>query len=72
MTLTTRYLEGMETIGIAKLRPDLTPTLKRVEAGATIAVLYHEHPRAVLISPKLYEELMAAKAVADGLGQGGP
>ena len=61
----------METIGLRKLRHQLTPTLDRVEAGCTLVITDHRFKRAVLLPLDLYEDLMAAKAVADGAGQGG-
>lgn len=50
-------LVGMEQIGIATLRPKLTSTLKRVEAGETIVAVNHEHPRAVLVPPSRYQAM---------------
>lgn len=57
MILHLASLVGMEQIGIATLRPNLTSILKRVEAGDTVVAVHHEHPRAVLVPPSKYQAM---------------
>ena len=55
MRLHFDMLTGMEQIGVATLRPNLTSILKRVESGDTVVAVHHEHPRAVLVPPSRYQ-----------------